>query len=95
MRLILLNKSVVQHTPDVEHNKRTMLVISVNEFPAPGSNDNCWVVVCNAAARPIFGKQPRSPAMRPCVGCRKVVDGNDVVAIAVKAFCVFVVFDEI
>ncbi len=78
----------MQHVPDVWHNKRVTLVQSSNENPIlTVSNVNCWLIVCNAAV-PSVGKQPRSPAMRPCVGCTKLVDGNDAGAIAVVAFCV-------
>ena len=34
------------------------------------------------------GRQPRSPAMRPSVGCTRAVAGKAVVAIVVVAFCV-------
>ena len=58
----------------------------------PSAIENCLMVVCGKAppAATTFGRQPRSPAIRSCVGRARTVFGKDVLAIDEVAFCVFV-----
>ena len=97
MRLIVLHKSVMQHTPDVEHNRRVTAAwsdatVKPEIVPPPSGSDNGLEVVCGKSAvvpaATIVGRHPRSPAMRPESGGTRPVFGNPVVAMALVAFCV-------
>ena len=76
IRLIVLHKLVMQHTPDDEHNKVATAFMSVATPAIVGEvavcpSCSCAEVVCAVLA--VFaltaGRQPRSPATRPASGC--------------------------
>ena len=64
---------------------------------SPSAIENCLMVVCGKAppAATTFGRQPRSPAMRPAAGSASLVPpaaavpGNCATDIAEVAFCFY------